>query len=144
MKIQDLKKQLMIGGTALNKLGSTRQTKDVDYLIFDNNSNVPFVHDKENNIDYCNANGNKFFAEIWKMEEKNNGEIATPQALLELKAYAFVQHCQNGFWKKADDCEFDIKFLVREFNMTGVKIVNKFITSGELSEIEKVIKSVKK
>jgi len=137
-------KQLMIGGTALNKLGSTRQTNDVDYLICDKDSNLAFMHDKEKNIDYCNANGNKFFADVWKMEEKNNGEIASPQALLELKAYAFVQHCQNGFWKKADSCEFDIKFLVREFNLNGVKLVNKYTSAGELSEINKVIKSVRK
>jgi hypothetical protein len=63
---------------------------------------------------------------------------------LELKAYSFVQHCLNGFWKKADEAEFDIKFLVREFNLTGVKIVNKFVSEGELSEINKIIKSVRK
>jgi hypothetical protein len=78
------------------------------------------------------------------MEAKNNGELASPQALLELKAYSLVQHCLNGFWKKADEAEFDIKFLVREFNLTGVKIVKKFISAGELAEIEKIIKSVRK
>jgi hypothetical protein len=137
-------KQLMIGGQALVKLGSNRTTADTDYLINDTTSKVAFLHDKEKNIDYCNANGNKFFAEIWKMEAKNNGELASPQALLELKAYSLVQHCLNGFWKKADEAEFDIKFLVREFNLTGVKIVKKFISAGELAEIEKIIKSVRK
>jgi len=137
-------KQLMIGGTALNKLGSSRITKDIDYLVFDSENKTAFSHDKEKNIDYCNANGNKFFAEVWKMEKNNVGEIASPQALLELKAYAFVQHCKNFFFQKADDCEFDIKYLVRQFNLTGVKIVNKFITAGELSEVEKIINSVKK
>ena len=102
------------------------------------------MHDKANNVDYCNANGNKFFAEVWKMEAKNIGEIASPQALLELKAYSFVQHCLNGFWKKADEAEFDMKFLVREFNLTEVKLVKKYISAGELSEVEKIIKSVRK
>lgn len=134
----------MIGGQALVKLGSTRQTKDTDYLINDKSSKLPFVHDKEKNIDYCNANGNKFFSEVWKMEKNNNGEIASPQALLELKAYSLVQHCLNGFYKKADESEFDMKFLVREFNLTTVSIVNKYVTTGELSEIEKVIKSVRR
>ena len=137
-------KKLMIGGQALVKLGSSRQTVDVDYLINDKNNKSAFNHDKSANTDYCNAAGNKFFAEIWKMEEKNNGELASPQALLELKAYAFVQHCQNGFWKKADDCEYDMKFLCREFNLTCVKIVNKHVSDGELSEIVKVINSVRK
>lgn len=137
-------KQLMIGGQALVKLGSNRSTLDTDYLINDLPNKNAFIHDKAENIDYCNANGNKFFAEIWKMEAKNIGEIASPQALLELKAYSFVQHCLNGHFRKADDAEFDIKFLVRNFNLTGVKIANKYISSGELSEVEKIIKSVKR
>ena len=97
-----MKKQLLIGGQALVKLGSSRTTLDTDYLISDAENGLAFMHDKENNIDYCNANGNKFFKEIWEMEENNNGEMASAQALLELKAYSFVQHCLNGFFKKAD------------------------------------------
>jgi hypothetical protein len=139
----EIKKQLLIGGQALVKLGSTRHTVDTDYLINVPSHSAAFIHDNERNIDYCNANGSKFFLEVWKMESKNIGEIATPQALLELKAYAFVQHCLNGFFKKADEAEFDIKFLVREFKLKGVKIVNKYISAGELSEVEKIIKSVR-
>lgn len=133
----------MIGGQALVKLGSNRTTLDTDYLVCDESNAVAFSHDKEANIDYCNAAGNEFFSEIWKMEEKNIGEIATPAALLELKAYSFVQHCLNGFWKKADDAEFDIKFLVREFKLSAPKIVKKYVSAGEFSEIVKVIKSVR-
>ena len=66
------------------------------------------------------------------------------QALLELKAFALVQHCLNGHWSKADNDEYDIKFLVRNFNLTGVSIVKKYISAGELMEVEKVIKSVRK
>lgn len=134
----------MIGGQALVKLGSSRHTEDTAYLVNDEENTMAFIHDKANNIDYINANGNKFFAEIWKMEEKNIGELASPQALLELKAYLFVQHCLNGHWMKADAAELDIKFLVRMFNLTGVSIVKKYISAGELSEVEKVIKSVRK
>lgn len=134
----------MIGGQAMVKLGSNRQTLDTDYIIYNKTSKVAFIHDKEKNIDYINANGNKFFAEIWKMESKNNGEIASPQALLELKAYSFVQHCLNGFFQKADDAEFDIKFLVRNFNLSAVKIVKKYISEGELTEVEKIINGVRK
>jgi len=137
-------KQLMIGGQALLKLGSSRQTVDTDYLVNNKENKMAFFHDIKNNIDYCNANGNKFFSEIWKMEAKNIGEIASPQALLELKAYSFVQHCLNGFYQKADDAEFDIKFLVRNFNLSGIKIANKYMSEGELSEVNKVINSVRK
>jgi hypothetical protein len=137
-------KQLLIGGQALVKLGSNRSTLDTDYLINNAESKVAFSHDKDNNIDYCNANGNPFFKDIWNLEINNIGEIASPQALIELKAYAFVQHCLNGFWKKADDAEFDIKFLVREFNLKDIKIANKYISVGELREVNKIIKSVKK
>jgi hypothetical protein len=138
-----MKKQLMIGGQALVKLGSNRVTNDVDYLVDMKESVYAFVHDQEKNIDYCNANGSKFFAEVWKMEEKNYGEIASPQALLELKCYAFVQHCLNRFFQKADEAEFDIKFLVRNFQLKELKIVPKYISEGELQEVNKVIQSVR-
>jgi hypothetical protein len=137
-------KKLLIGGQALVKLGSDRTTNDTDYIVNNSESKEAFIFDQTNNVDYINANGNKFFAEVWKMEAKNNGEIASPQALLELKAYSLVQHCLNGFWAKADAAEYDIKFLVRNFILTGVKIANKYITAGELSEVNKVINSVKK
>ena len=137
-------KQLLIGGQALVKLGSSRSTLDTDYLTFIEGNENAFVFDKEKNTDYVNANGNKFFAEIWAMEANNISEIASPQALLELKAYSFVQHCLNGFWQKADDAEYDIKFLVRTFNLSGLKVANKYLAKGEMEEINKVIKSVRK
>lgn len=129
--------KILIGGQALRNLGSDRHTDDVDYLV-NVNTKETFLH--ENGVDYCNANGNKFFEEIYNVE--NGNEQATPQSLFELKAYAFVQHCQNFNFKKADACEYDLKFLVRNFSCEPV-IVKKYITSGELSEIVKIIKSVK-
>jgi len=140
-KTNDMTKQILIGGAALRELGNDRYTDDTDYLIDDSTSKDSFIHDQENNIDFLNANGNKFFAEIFNIEEGN--EIATAQSLFELKAYAFVQHCQNFNFKKADTCEYDMKFLVREFGIKGSTIVKKYITSGEYSEVEKVINSVK-
>lgn len=131
--------KILIGGQALKQLGSDRYTDDVDYLINDESSKQAFITGV--NIDYLNANGNKFFASIFDAEKENN--IASPQSLLELKAYAFVQHCQNFNFKKADACEYDIKFLVRKFNLKTVKTVKKYISTGELSEVEKIIKSVK-
>lgn len=138
-----MEKQLMIGGQALVALGSSRTTNDTDYLINDESSKLAFTHDTAANVDYCNANGNAFFAEIWKMEAANIGPLASPQALLELKAYSLVQHCLNGSWAKADDAEYDMKFLVRNFGLKGVSIVKKYISLGELSEVEKVINSVR-
>lgn len=137
-------RKLMIGGTALVKLGSDRQTDDVYYLINDEETTDMFIHDKKNNIDYINANGHNFYAEIWKMEGKNIGEIASPQALLELKTFAFVQHCLNGHWHKADASEYDMKFLIRKYNLKGVKVVIKYISEGELEEVKKVIGSVRR
>ena len=135
-----MKTRILIGGAALRKLGNDRHTDDTDYLICDS-SKETFIHDEKNNVDFVNANGNKFFAEIFKIEEGNH--IASAQSLFELKAYAFVQHCQNFNFKKADSCEYDMKFLVREFGIKGSKIATKYITSGEYSEVEKVINSVK-
>lgn len=131
--------KILIGGQALRNLGSDRYTNDTDYLINDKSTNDAFI--TSDAVDYLNANGNKFFAEIYNIEKGN--EQATPQSLFELKVYAFVQHCQNFNFAKADSCEYDIKFLVRNFNITESKIARKYITSGEYSEVVKIIKSVK-
>ena len=132
-------KTILVGGQALKNLGSDRYTNDVDYLINDESTNEAFIVSES--VDYLNANGNKFFAEIFNIES-GNGQ-ATPQSLFELKAYAFVQHCQNFNFKKADSCEYDIKFLVRNFGIIESKIARKYMSLGEYSEIIKIIKSVK-
>ncbi|QKG59119.1 hypothetical protein GKZ68_20775 (plasmid) [Hymenobacter sp. BRD128] len=134
--------RLLIGGQALVALGSTRITNDTDYLVSDLSSPADFLHDEAANVDYINANGHQFFAAVWKAEAGNRSGVATPQSLLELKAFSFVQHCLNRKFQKADDAEFDIKFLVRTFGLTSVKLVAKFVTAGQLSEIKKVIASV--
>ena len=139
-----MEKQLLIGGYGLHKLGSSRGSKEIEYLVYDESNTASFIHDVENGKNYYNANGNKFFAEVWKMEENNIGEIASPQALLELVTYAFVQHCSNRFFQKADEAEFDIKFLVRSFNLEDLMIVTKYISPGQLKEINTIIKSVRK
>ncbi len=131
--------KILIGGQALRNLGSDRHTNDVDYLINDLSSTEAFICSE--NEDLLNANGNEFFAEIFNIEKYN--KQATPQSLLDLKCYAFVQHCQNFNFAKADSCEYDIKFLVRNFNISP-KIVKKYISLGELSEIEKIIINIKK
>jgi len=136
-----MKEQILIGGRALVALGSSRNTQDTDYLVCLDTDKM-FVSDKTNNVDYLNANGSDFFMEIWEAEKGK--QMASPQSLLELKAYAFVMHCQNMNWQKADDCEYDIKFLVRKFNLTETRIVNKYLATSELKEVAKVINSVKK
>lgn len=129
--------KILIGGQALRNLGSDRYTDDIDFLINDSSTKEAFITSEKE--DLLNANGNKLFAAIYKIEAGN--EIASPQSLLELKAYAFVQHCQNFNWAKVDSCEYDIKFLVRTFGLKKVKLANKFISTGELSEVQKVINS---
>lgn len=138
-------KKLLIGGAALVSLGSDRRTEDTDFLIFDSTNKNEFIHDPAGNIDYINAAANKFFAEIWDLERNNNTGVASPQALLELKAYALTMHCRNFNFAKADQQEYDIKFLVRKFGLklTGNCIVRKYIDAGAMYEINKVIQSVK-
>jgi len=131
--------KILIGGQALRQLGSDRYTDDVDYLVCDKSTKQAFMTSEKE--DLLNANGNKLFAAVYKIEQGNS--IASPQSLLELKAYAFVQHCQNFNFKKADACEYDIKFLVRTFGVKSVKLANKHISAGELSEVQRIIDSVK-
>ena len=137
-------KQLMIGGQALVQLGSNRTTEDTDYLVNMVGDKRPFIHDTAANTDYVNANGHKFFAEIWKMEQKNIGPLASPAALMELKAFSLVQHCINRNFKKADDAEFDMVFLARQFGLNTPKIVKKYVSNGEYSEIEAVFNRMRK
>lgn len=133
--------RVLIGGAALVALGSSRSTSDTDYLVSDSSQKSAFLHDTENNVDYLNAAGNRFFAEIWKTEAGK--EMASPQALFELKAYAFVQHCQNFNWAKTEDAEYDLKFLVRNYGVKAGNIVKKYVSSGEYYEIQKIIDSVR-
>ena len=130
--------KILIGGQALRNLGSDRHTNDVDYLICDYTTKEAFIC--SDSVDYLNANGNKFFNDVFQAEKAN--EQASAQSLFDLKAYAFVQHCQNFKFAKADACEYDLKFLVRNFGCTP-KLVKKHISASELSEIVKIINSVK-
>jgi hypothetical protein len=134
-------KKILVGGHALVELGSSRSTSDVDYLVCEADMDL-FTADESQNCDYINAAKSDFFMEIFEIEKEN--EIASPQSLLELKAYAFVQHCQNFNFQKADDCEYDMKFLVRNFNLKGVDIVSKYLSKSELKEVQKIILSTKK
>ena len=132
--------KILVGGQALRNLGSDRYTNDVDYLVNDTTNTNAFITSED--VDLLNANGNKFFNEIYNAEKGN--EQATPQSLFELKAYAFVQHCQNFNWKKVASTEYDIQFLVREFGITESKIAKKYMSAGEYSEIVKIIKNTRK
>ena len=142
-------KGILIGGSALRELGSTRYTEDRDFLINDPTQKGLFIHVEGGQVDYINAGasqGNRsaiaFFKDIYAAEQKHIGATASPQSLLELKAFSLVQHCLNGNWKKADEAEFDMKFLVRTFRLKGVKIVKKYVSAGELTEINRIIKQV--
>ena len=143
-----MEKQLLIGGQALRQLGSTRFTNDTDYLVCRSNGSL-FTFDKQNNFDYVNAGavaqkgGNaiaaKFFKEIWKMESKNNSGIASVQAIAELKSFSLIQNCLNGDFKKADEAEFDLKFL-KSIGANLPTICKKYVSAGQFSEIEKIFR----
>jgi len=135
-------KKILIGGAALAELGSSRHTEDVDYLVCLPDSHDLFIKDHDNNIDYINAAAHDFYGELWEREKDVISPIATPLTLLNSKAFAFVQHCKNGFFEKADQAEFDIKFIVRKFKVRDISIVARHIDPGALGEIQKIIDSV--
>jgi len=134
-----MNKQILIGGQALRQLGSNRTTEDVDFLIFDKSTNDAFI--TTDKVDYLNAASSafagKFFNEIYKREQNNT--VASPESLLELKAFAFVQHCQNFNWEKVASTEFDIKFLALKFGLSAPKIVKKYVSEAEYNEIVKIV-----
>ncbi len=132
--------KILIGGRALVALGSSRNTLDIDYLVDDKSSKEIFIH--RDGIDYCNANGSKFFKEIYRIEKGN--QMASPQSLLELKAYGWVQHSLNGNWKKVTDYEYDIKFLVQNCGVSReLKTSRKFLSQSEYEEVQKFINEIK-
>ena len=132
----------LIGGQRLRDLGSCRHTEDFDYLICEPSQPL-FRNDPEQNVDYINAAKNEFFGEIWEKETENN-EVSL-NSLLELKCYSFVQHCENFNFAKADNDEFDIKFLVRKLNFkVDFKLVEKHISAGAMIEIKNVIKKIQR
>lgn len=127
---------LLIGGAKLKELGSDRHTDDLDYLICDENSKELFITGQEG-VDYINAAQHEFYAEIWKAEK--DSENCSIQSLAEMKAFAFVQHCKNMNFRKADASEYDLKFLFREY---GVKpsMVKNHVDAGAWSEIVRIFK----
>lgn len=132
--------KILVGGRALVAYGSSRNTLDTDYLV--NDKNLPMFSETAEGDDLINADKSSFLMDIYKTEKGKT--IASPQALLELKSYALIMHCQNGYWQKADDAEYDIKFLVRKFGLSSTPILAKYVSKGELKEVAKVIASVKK
>lgn len=130
----------MIGGQKLRDLGSSRYTDDVDYLIFDLSDSRLFIHDTDDDI--VNAANHPFYTEVWNMDL--NRDSVSVEALLEMSVFTFVQHCKNMNFDKADTKEFDIKFLVRKLNgSVNFDIAKKYIEAGEITEVEKIIASVK-
>jgi len=134
---------ILIGGKKLQQLGSDRHTDDIDFMIYDKNNKELFIQKKD--MDIINTANNNFYSEIWFNEIIEN-EI-TINGLLLTCCYAFIQHCQNFNFKKADAKEYDIRFLVRLMNEKkeniNLTILKNNVHSGEFEEIQKIINSVK-
>jgi hypothetical protein len=132
----------LIGGQKLRELGSDRHTDDLDYLIYDAADKRLFIHLPGQDI--INAAAHPFYAAVWSMDATDDVSVA---ALLEMCVFAFVNHCENGSWDKADAKEYDIKFLSRLIKKNGqevkFEIAKNFISSGAITEVNKIINSVK-
>ena len=137
--IMNYSKKILVGGKALMVHGSSRLTDDTDYFVFDKKSYKMFIHDRENNIDYINANGCNFFAELWKKAIVLKSDIAAPEILLELKAYAYIEHMRNGAFMKANNDAFDVRFLSMKFKLNAPFIYKKYATEAEYAEIKRLI-----
>lgn len=135
---------ILIGGKKLLELGSDRHSDDTDYLIY-NEENKEIFSNLDNGIDLINAANHPLLKSVWDNEVKNN-EI-TIIGLFCLCAWAFVNHCQNFNWQKADAKEYDIRFLVRYAKSHNIDlsftILKDNLHSGEFEEILKIVESVK-
>jgi hypothetical protein len=114
-------------------LGSDRHTDDLDYLV-----SIPgearFLHSEDG--DLVNAAGSKFLTEVLATCEDG---VASPQALAELCGWAFIQHCQNFNFSKADAKEYDLGFLAREYGISETPILAKFEDAGPVAEVHKIL-----
>ena len=126
----------LIGGQRMRELGSSRHTDDLDYLVYDESDARLFIN--SDSQDFINAANHPFYQEIWAL-----GTVDA-QAMLEMTAFTFVQHCMNGNFDKADTKEYDIKHLVRIIGENAsVELVVKYITKGQENEVRNIIASVK-
>ena len=130
----------LIGGQALRNLGHNRHTIDMDYLIFDENLPL-FSKEDGNDVDYINASKNSFLKQIYDLEKGK--EQASADSLFELKAWAWINHLQNGNMKKAVDCEFDFYFLLTIGAKTP-SILKKYVTPTEWSYLIQEIEAQRK
>lgn len=136
-------RSLLIGGYALRLLGSSRYTEDVDYLVYEPSRAETFWHNEAHNIDYVNAHGHPFFNAVWQAEASNKSGRAMPQSLLELKAFALIQYYQDRAFQKADDAEFDIKFLVRSTGVKTVQLLGDYVNTEDLIKVIALIASTR-
>lgn len=132
----------LIGGQKLRELGSDRHTDDVDYMIYDEGNAGLFI--REPGRDIVNAAQHPFYSEVWALDA--DSDHVSLRALLEMTAFTFVQHCENGQWDKADAKEYDLKFLIRlllsKNESVNYDIAKKYISAGATVEVDKIINSI--
>jgi hypothetical protein len=59
--------------------------------------------------------------------------------MMEMKAYALVQHYQNRNFRKAIDTEYDMKVLAIEHGIKDFNIAARHMTAGQVTEIKSII-----
>ena len=79
--------KILIGGRALVALGSSRNTLDIDYLVNDLSTKETFIH--KDGVDYCNANGSKFFKAIYRELQNIARTPIERMTLLELMLWIY-------------------------------------------------------
>jgi hypothetical protein len=130
----------LIGGQKLRELGSSRYTDDIDYLIYDPENPELFI--RKPGMDIVNAAAHPFYTEVWNLDA--DSEDISLRALFELCAFTFVNHCENGFWERADEKEFDIKFLARKMGgNVNFDITRKYVSVGAAREVEKILENIR-
>jgi len=123
-------RKVLVGGVALMLLGSSMHPRNVEYLV----KIGPKAIDEFQFFTYYNANANAFFNELWEMEKRK--KIASPQTLLELRAFNYVNLPVDCDWHIKHNLEFDISFLAgpyNRFNLSGLKILPKYMDKQKLS-----------
>ena len=134
--------KILIGDKAMSILGTTRLSESSCYLVLEGNFIEDILRDEQTGSIYVNALGNAFYEEIYRSEKNNL--IASPQAMLNLRAYDYIQYLNGKEFEKAAQADYDIRFLIIRYKLQDINIAKKHLSKLQLQEIENLLKSIKK
>ena len=130
----------MIGGYALQKLGSSRKEKTLRYLVSEPDHEDLYLYQSEDVL-WINAPRHPFYNTIWEHEQELAAisPLASSQSLFEIAVFMWSNNRRNGFWERQITDELDIKFLARKFNINSFPVAREYLSEDEIGQVKQMI-----